>query len=446
MVARKGDIRKERRWSEKRKRGLKMRTSNVITITQYRKSDQNRRRDHLNAGKRGRVYSRGGRLWVDFHYFGERVREPSGLDDNQPNRLGLRRQLDLIMAEIENGVFEFAKRFPHSKRKVKFSMLEGRTVRKGPEEIFFKDYVSRWWDEMAPGMSASQIRDYTSILKNHHLPYFSELSFFEICSSVRIKKFVASLKSKTSRFGKPLSAKRIHNIIIPLRVIVKDAIDEYGWTKLPDPFAGLKLPQVRKIRVHPFAFDEWSTLMEVIPLWYRPYFEFAVQTGLRTSEQVALKWEAIDEEFIHIELSRVRNIEKTDLKTEESRRRIKIRPSMKEMLDIQKAQTAHFTSDYVFLNTKGRPCLQDSLRWHWVKAMKKSGLPFRRMYETRHTFASWALSKGETPEWVARTLGHVDTSMIYRTYSRYIPNLTRQDGSALEELFTETVNKKGDPK
>ena len=96
----------------------------------------------------------------------------------------------------------------------------------------------------------------------------------------------------------------------------------------------------------------------------------------------------------------------------------------------------------LFRNTKGRPCVQDSLRWHWVKAMEQSGIPFRRMYETRHTFASWALSRGESPEWVVRTLGHVDTSMVFRTYSCYIPNMTRQDGSALEELFTESINKK----
>ena len=77
--------------------------------------------------------------------------------------------------------------------------------------------------------------------------------------------------------------------------------------------------------------------------------------------------------------------------------------------------------------------------------MEKSGLLFRRMYETRHTFASWALSKGETPEWVARTLGHVDTAMVFNTYSRYIPNMTRRDGSALEEMFAGDINKKGSP-
>lgn len=100
-------------------------------------------------------------------------------------------------------------------------------------------------------------------------------------------------------------------------------------------------------------------MTEFLPDWYRPYFEFAVQTGLRPSEQVALKWSAVGSRFIDIELSRVRNSEKADLKTPESNRRIEIRPSMKEVLDVQKTRTAHFKSPYVFVNTNGVPCLQD---------------------------------------------------------------------------------------
>jgi len=69
-----------------------------------------------------------------------------------------------------------------------------------------------------------------------------------------------------------------------------------------------------------------------------------------------------------------------------------------------------------------------------MRAMKKSQLPNRRMCKTRHTFASWALAAGESPQWVARTLGHVNTPMICKTSGRYVPNLARQDGSALEDL------------
>ena len=73
------------------------------------------------------------------------------------------------------------------------------------------------------------------------------------------------------------------------------------------------------------------------------------------------------------------------------------------------------------------------------------GMGYRRMYETRHMFASWALDAGESPEWVARTLGHADTSMVYRIYGRYIPNLTRKDGSAFERQYAEGTKEKGNP-
>ena len=179
--------------------------------------------------------------------------------------------------------------------------------------------------------------------------------------------------------------------------------------------------------------------MQFILPRYRPYFELAVQTGLRPSEQVALKWSDIDGGYIFIERSRVKNREKEDLKTAESRRAIEIRPSMQAVLEDQEKLTQGFDTPYVFINTKGRPILQDKLREHWARAMKKSGLKYRRMYECRHTFCSWALGAGELPGWVARTLGHVNTSMIYKTYGRYIRNLVRADGSAFERMYAKTA-------
>jgi integrase len=277
--------------------------------------------------------------------------------------------------------------------------------------VLFKEYVDKWWVDMRPGMSSSQVRDYTSILKAHLLPYFGDLSFSEF-RLVLMKKFLSHLRAKETPGGVSLSAKRIHNVLIPLRVIFKDACGEFDWADLPDPFHGLKLPQVKRRRIHPFTMEEWAKLMEFIPAWYRPYFHLAVLTGLRPSEQVALKWAAVDDQFIHVELSRVRNLEKSDLKTAVSNRRIEIRPSMRKVLEEQQAQLADFQSPYVFLNLEGRPILQDKLRELWMRAMKKSQLPYRRMYESRHTFASWALAAGETPEWVARTLGHTTTAMV----------------------------------
>lgn len=409
----------------------------VIEFPQNREEEKKvRKRDRFNAGKSGRVYVRGGQLWVDFHYRGLRVRERSGLKDTPSNRVKLRKQLDLVTAEIDNGVFEFAKRFPHSKQKEKFTQLEGKTYRKSPGEVLFKNYVDGWLKEMEEGMSDGQARDYKSILKNHVIPFFGDLTFAEI-NAVCVKKFIAKLKSYQSRSGEPLAPKTILNYLIPLRVIFKDAVIEYQWEDLRNPFFGLKLPKPGRKRIQPFDFKEWAILMDHILPWYRPYFEFAVQTGLRPSEQVALKWDAVDSEYIHVELSRVRNREKSDLKTAGSARRIELRSNVLKTLDKQWELTRHFESPYVFLTTKGIPIRQENLGKRWRKAFSNCNVRYRRMYETRHTFASWAMEAGESPEWVARTMGHVDTSMIYRTYGRYIPNLTRQDGSAFEKRISQ---------
>ena len=56
------------------------------------------------------------------------------------------------------------------------------------------------------------------------------------------------------------------------------------------------------------------------------------------------------------------------------------------------------------------------------------GLEARRAYQTRHTAATLWLAAGENPEWIARQLGHSNTEMLFRVYSRYVPDVTRRDG------------------
>ena len=88
----------------------------IVNLAQYR-SKKEEPKKKTTKGTKGTIYSRNSKLWVDFRYLGERVREPSGLNDTQANRGLLRKQIHLVMAEIENGVFEFAARFPHSNKR-----------------------------------------------------------------------------------------------------------------------------------------------------------------------------------------------------------------------------------------------------------------------------------------------------------------------------------------
>jgi integrase len=53
------------------------------------------------------------------------------------------------------------------------------------------------------------------------------------------------------------------------------------------------------------------------------------------------------------------------------------------------------------------------------------------MDQTRHTFATLALSSVEALDWVSTMLGHRTTQMVIRHYHKYVPNLTRRNGDAL---------------
>jgi hypothetical protein len=95
---------------------------------------------------------------------------------------------------------------------------------------------------------------------------------------------------------------------------------------------------------YPFTMAEGVNPMEFIPVWYRPHFKLAVLKDIRPSEQVALKWSAVDDWFIHVELSRVWNLVKAELKTAASNQRIDIRPSMKKVVEEQQTQMANLQS------------------------------------------------------------------------------------------------------
>ena len=112
---------------------------------------------------------------------------------------------------------------------------------------------------------------------------------------------------------------------------------------------------------------------------------------------------------------------------------------MGPVFDALKAQYAATgkISEYVFCNQEGLPLDNCNVTNRvWYPMLRYLGYTKRRPYQTRHTAATLLLASGENAEWVARVLGHSSTEMLFKVYSRYIPNLTRQDGSAFERLLS----------
>jgi integrase len=126
-------------------------------------------------------------------------------------------------------------------------------------------------------------------------------------------------------------------------------------------------------------------------------------------------------------------------KTDESQRAIKMTDLVRDALLDQREITGKHK--YVFVNRLGEPLDRRNVTQRvWYPLLRSLDLEKRNPYQTRHTAATLLLASGEAAEWIARQLGHANTEMLFRVYSRYVPNLTRNDGSAFEQLLKQSIN------
>jgi len=341
--------------------------------------------------------------------------------------------VDCQKEKIDNGTFVFAKAFPGASAKEKdfHAKLEGWDYKPQSQDVLFKDYVEAWEKRFLTNcQSESKRRDYKQAIDYWLLPYFAGKTFFQI-TGVALKEFIPTLVWKAGRKkGKPLSASRIRNILIPLRAIWDDANEEHRWD-LSDPFTYVKKCLPKRSKKHPevFRFDEWLLIVENIDPFYRPIAETMIMTGMIGSEIAGLRKKDIVGDHLIIQNSIVRNHEKTELKTEYRSRRLPITAALHKRLDTVLNRSK---GKYVFGMKSGRIFDVDSFRKNpWTTAFKKAGIPYKVPYTMRHSFAAWALMLRMDPNKLVNLMGHGSKKMIYEVYGNYVEGLETDAGKIL---------------
>lgn len=230
------------------------------------------------------------------------------------------------------------------------------------------------------------------------------------------------------------SAKRINNLLVPMRGVFKMAhkagfVDRNIMTLVENR-------KIEKPQIKPLTMDEVDRLLDCVNPFYRPFFVVAFFTGMRAGEMSALKWSNVDFDrgLIKVVETRVYG-EEGRPKTASSYRDIAMLPMVHEALREQ-ARRTRLRGKYVFLNEGGTPIEIETLRKNaWSKALKKAELEYRPIIQTRHTFATMMISTGENLGWVQKMMGHTTLKMITDKYFSYVPNMTHNDGSKFMEEY-----------
>jgi integrase len=407
------------------------------------------RKKGLNTNKSGSVRNMNGKVYVDFMYMDERVREHAGLPWNQKNAKHVRGQLDKIHIAIESGTFKFAEVFPQSKKTVYFSERENQLhgTKQSSETVRFEEFVWTWYELLKASERVTErtLCGYKSYISNYLEPFFGKMMFADINKST-CDKFVAWAKKRKLR-NKPVCNKTVNKILVPMKMICSDAAIEYDWGVAYNPFWGFKkLPEEDSYeKLSPFSIKDQISLLQVLDAHWQPFFEVAFKIGLRQGEQIALKPEDINwsKGILTVKRAVTKNEDGKFMmgktKNKYSRRTITLLPMMLDALKNQKKIYNLFQGEFFFCSPQGNMVNTNYLRKNaWKPALEKADLQYREMKQTRHSFATNALSCGENPLWIARVMGHRDTDMIMKVFSNFIEVANGfQDGNNLNSFYQE---------
>jgi integrase len=394
-------------------------------------------------------------LFMDFRFDGQRCREYTSLPDTLVNRKKLEKALDKIESEIAAGTFVYVNCFPNSKALKRLNRgkvvvetpvaqaagvaVNGNesmtSIERGP---LFSLFANQWVDDHSIEWRRSHIKSLLSTLNGRLIPEFGNRTVGSITKADILAFRTALSKVKGRGEATGLSAKRINQIIGLLRQILSEAADQFQFTS---PALSIKKLRVRRTDVNPFSLVDVQRVMATVRADYKDYFTVRFLTGMRTGEVHGLKWKYIDWD---LRIIRVRETfvlgEDEYTKTDGSQRDIQMSQPVFEALQRQLRVTGK-VCDYVFCSQTLQPLDNKNFSDRiWYPLLRNLGLEKRRPYQMRHTAATLWLASGEAPEWIANQLGHTSTEMLFRVYSRYVPNLTRQDGSAMERLLASQLS------
>jgi len=383
-----------------------------------------------------------GRLFLDFMWKGVRCRPYLDLPDTKEGRAHARKKRIRIEANISDGTLDYAAEFPDDKKsRTIFAPPPPPPAPAGPP--LFATFAREFLERRKGLCSNGYYLDLKSLLETHLISFFGTERVMSDFSVEDVERFVVHLKSLPGvKDGTKMSAVRVNKARALLGKLLDRAVKK-GW------LAANPADEVPRLRendadIDPMSWQEVQTLLDKgfknDPEMKR-FYTVAIFTGLRTSELIGLKWTVIDWSG-ETPMARIKHsYTKADgehlTKTPGSTRDVDLRPQVVRALKEQQAAT-RLKSDWIFCNVIGGPLDRDNLMNRvWYPALKRAGVHERKPYQTRHTFATLALSAGEEIGWVAEQMGHKNTKMVIEHYYKHIKNNTRQDGSAFDKAAAE---------
>jgi integrase len=245
------------------------------------------------------------------------------------------------------------------------------------------------------------------LVKKHIIPeLITKITTGEIYKDVDkitrldIKNYLLSLDMKSISKNTYKSA---------IKEIFELAVDD--GVILNNPAINIKLPNDTKDNIEYFTKEEVNKLLENATGVIKPYLLIAFNTGMRPEEILGLQFKDIKDGYIDIK--RVKTKGRIDTpKTKNSFRKVPIPNYILPEIEKLKGKTFYLFGDRSDAS---------HLRYQWKKVLKDSNVRYRKLYSTRHTFATLMLQDNIVSiNELAGLLGHSSPKVTLSHYAGVI--------------------------
>jgi integrase len=146
-----------------------------------------------------------------------------------------------------------------------------------------------------------------------------------------------------------------------------------------------------------------------------------VGCGLRPEEMWALERRDVDfdERVLRVERLWTQGVLKEPAKSSRQRRRVPLR---NRVVDALRSLPPRLDTPLLFPAPRGGHIDGEKFRYReWAPAHRAAGIEYRRVYDARHTFISWALRGGMSLFHLSRIAG-TSIAQLDQTYAHLLPD------------------------
>lgn len=405
------------------------------------------------------VEIRGKRLAIWFMYRGKRCRELLKSWEITPaniKRASMMRAV--IQSEIQLGQFDYATRFPTSKRAAEATIASG-PVR---QVETFGQLVDAWLENREPELARNTMKKTRSQMKTIKFIVGPDRALADINHNDILGFRNALLHGRTfyqeslrsNKDGR--TVRTVNDYVGALCTVLRFAYRS-GFIR-EKPYEDVKKLKRSNTKPDPLLRDEYDQLVMALDGQRRFMWTIAIFTGLRHGELAALAWEDIDLDKGELRVSR--NL--TSLgefgppKTQAGFRTVTLLAPAVEALRAQRLLTGlHRPTEITYHHREYGSTERQRLRFvfvprpskgeqrphyglssigaRWNAAVKRAGIRPRNPYQTRHTFACWLLTAGANPSFIAAQMGHENAQMVYEIYGKWIEQMNGDQVAMLND-------------